>query len=337
MRLVATPDNPLPPEAAVAALVTADDRTLRAAHWRPRRRSAAQSRGTVVICQGRSEHIEKYFETAGELLRRGFCVVAFDWRGQGLSQRDLQNPDKGHVDDFALYDRDIDAVVEWMRQEGLPTPWFGLAHSMGGTILLRMAHAGALPFERMVLSAPLIDLYGLRFPRGARALAEVLDLVGLGGSFIPGGAATAFQTKPFAGNVLTSDPRRYARNAAILAADSALGVGAPTIGWTHAAFRQMRALADPEFPRRTLLPTLVVEAGGDRVVDNDAMERFATRLKAGRLVTIPYCGHEILMERDAFREQFWAAFDAFIPGTRETLGGLTPPIGPAALAEPLAS
>ena len=26
--------------------------------------------------------------------------------------------------------------------------------------------------------------------------------------------------------------------------------------------------------------------------------------------------HEVLMERDAVREQFWAAFDAFIPGTR---------------------
>ena len=25
--------------------------------------------------------------------------------------------------------------------------------------------------------------------------------------------------------------------------------------------------------------------------------------------------HEILMEQDRFRSQFWAAFDAFVPGT----------------------
>jgi lysophospholipase len=30
---------------------------------------------------------------------------------------------------------------------------------------------------------------------------------------------------------------------------------------------------------------------------------------------IPGARHEILMERDEFREQFWAAFDAFVPGT----------------------
>ncbi len=32
-------------------------------------------------------------------------------------------------------------------------------------------------------------------------------------------------------------------------------------------------------------------------------------------MTVPGSRHEILMERDAFREQFWAAFDAFVPGS----------------------
>ena len=39
------------------------------------------------------------------------------------------------------------------------------------------------------------------------------------------------------------------------------------------------------------------------------------RLKAGRVIVIPGARHEILMERDVLREQFWAAFDAFVPGT----------------------
>ena len=46
-----------------------------------------------------------------------------------------------------------------------------------------------------------------------------------------------------------------------------------------------------------------------------AAERFAARLKAGRIMVIPGALHEILMERDAIRELFWAAFDAFLPGT----------------------
>ena len=84
----------------------------------------------------------------------------------------------------------------------------------------------------------------------------------------------------------------------------------------------MRQFENPEFPLRTLTPTLVITAGDDHVVRLGAVERFATRLKAGRLIVIPYAQHEILMERDAVRAQFWAAFDAFIPGDRDELSAL---------------
>jgi lysophospholipase len=30
---------------------------------------------------------------------------------------------------------------------------------------------------------------------------------------------------------------------------------------------------------------------------------------------IPGAQHELLMEQDGYRQQFWAAFDAFVPGT----------------------
>jgi lysophospholipase len=76
----------------------------------------------------------------------------------------------------------------------------------------------------------------------------------------------------------------------------------------------MREFEDPDFPRRTLTPTLVIAAGADRVTDTRATERFASRLRAGRLVIIDGAEHELLMERDVFRNQFFAAFDAFIPG-----------------------
>ena len=102
--------------------------------------------------------------------------------------------------------------------------------------------------------------------------------------------------------------------AAWCAAEPELGLGWPTVGWLNAAFRLMRAFEDPDFPRRTLTPILVVAAGADRVTDTRAAERFASRLRAGRIVIIDGAEHEMLMERDVFRDQFWAAFDAFIPG-----------------------
>jgi lysophospholipase len=166
----------------------------------------------------------------------------------------------------------------------------------------------------MVLSGPMIDIHGLRFPRLVRALAEALDMVGLGTAFVPRGSRKSVLERPFEGNVLTSDPVRYARVAGILEAAPQLGLGDPTVGWLNAAFRVMDEFADAEYPRRTFTPTLVLGAGQDRIVSLLAIERFATRLKVGRLVLIPEARHEILMERDSVRAQFWAAFDAFIPG-----------------------
>jgi lysophospholipase len=310
MEIFPTPDNPAPPGAIVTPVRTADDLMLRVVRWVPH----GEPLGTVAILPGRTEFVEKYFEVTGELLARGLVVVALDWRGQGLSERDLKDPRKGHVDDFAFYERDLDALHQQVLQFLCPQPWFALGHSMGASILLAQARDGRSPFARLVLSAPMIDLYGLRFPRLTRALAEGLDMVGLGTAFVPGGSRFGVQERAFEGNVLTSDPARFARTADILKAFPKLGLGDPTVGWLNAAFRLMNEFADAEYPRRIFTPTLVLGAGEDRVVSLLALERFATRLKVGRLIVIPDSRHEILMERDHIREQFWAAFDAFIPG-----------------------
>ena len=318
MELTHTPDNPSPPGGFVASIRAADGLALRVARWHP----PGFSLGTVVICTGRAEFVEKYFEVASELLARRLTVVIFDWRGQGLSARELDNSRKGHIDDFSLYERDLEAIALQVLEPFCPKPWFAIGHSMGGAVLIQQARGGKSPFERIVVTAPLIGIHGLRFPDATRLLAEVLDIVGLGGAFIPGGGETAVVTKPYRNNLLTSDPERYARNAHILAAASHLGIGDPTIGWVNAAFRLMEQFGDPEYPRRTLTPILVIAAGDDRIVDTRAIERFAVRLKAGGLVVIPHARHEIMMERDEFREQFWAAFDAFVPGTRDELTAL---------------
>ena len=310
MQLVATPDNPIPPGARVEIVRAADGVQLRTVRWVPQ----TALRGTVAVLTGRAEFIEKYFEVIAQLLSRGFAVAAMDWRGQGGSARPLKNSRKGHVDDFSLFERDLDALIDDVLGPSCPQPWFALCHSMGGAIMLDIAHAGRCPFERVVMTAPMIGIAGVRRPRGARILAEVLDTLGFGGAFAPGGGSTSITAMPFAGNTLTSDPVRYARSADVVAAAPNLALGWPTIGWVHAAFRLMKRFADPDYPRNTNTPLLVIAAGDDEVTDTRATERFAARLRAGRLIVVEGAKHEILMERDALRDQFWAAFDQFIPG-----------------------
>jgi lysophospholipase len=310
MKLIATPDNPIPPGAVLSAARAIDGVVLRIVHWAP----STARRGTVAILPGRAEFVEKYFEVVGELLERGLAVAVLDWRGQGGSARQLNNPRKGHIDDFALYERDLNALVDDVLGPSCPQPWFGLAHSMGAAILLRIAHAGRCPFERVVLTAPMIRLFGLRRPWLSHALAEALDTLGFGGSFAPGGGSTSVSTLPFKDNRLTSDRRRYARMGNVIAAAPELGLGWPTVGWVHAAMRLMREFADPDFAREITTPALIVASGRDHVADSRAAERFASQMRMGRLITVEGAEHEVMMERDRLRDFFWTAFDQFIPG-----------------------
>ncbi|HEY8564115.1 MAG TPA: alpha/beta hydrolase [Beijerinckiaceae bacterium] len=315
LRFVETPGNPVPEGAALDRVITADGVSLRVAHWPA---TVPEPRGTVCVMQGRAEFIEKYFEVVGELRERGFAVVTFDWRGQGLSDRLVRNSRKGHIGSFEEYRRDIEAVRERVLEPLLPHPHFTLAHSMGGALALWGAKEGWLPFKRVVAVAPMISIALVNRPRAARALALTLTLLGLGRSFIPGGGETSISTKPFAGNRLTSDPERYARNGQAAAAIGEGAIGDPTVGWIQAAFRFMQRLAEPRFALEIRLPTLIIAAGTDPICSTPAIERFASRLKAGHAIVLPGARHEILMERDPIRARFWAAFDAFIPGSDET-------------------
>ncbi|HVI62347.1 MAG TPA: alpha/beta hydrolase, partial [Bradyrhizobium sp.] len=196
-----------------------------------------------------------------------------------------------------------------------PPPHFALAHSMGGTVMLRLAHAGKRWFDRMVLSAPMIDLPGRLTSFPVRAFVKVLRLTGQGGRYVPGGGDRLTGTDSFINNPLTSDPVRYARNAAILEEDPTLGLASPTVAWADTAFGAMRAFRAYDYPSRIRQPILMLAASNDAVVSTSAIEEFAYHLRAGSHLVIAGSKHEILQEQDRYRAQFWAAFDAFVPGT----------------------
>ena len=311
MKLVSIPANPVPDNFVTGELKTPDGVSLRFARWLP----PAGRKGTVVILQGRAEWIEKYFETVRDLRSRGFAVATLDWRGQGLSERMLGDRRKGYVRDFAEYDSDLETFMREIVMPDCPPPLFALGHSTGATVLIRAAFSGRRWFDRMVLTAPLIGLTGFGATPTARLLVRVMRMTGFGSMYVPKGEVGVMESRPFVGNILTSDPVRYARNAAILEAEPALALGPPTVAWTDAAFRAMRMMRERSYPSRIRQPMLIIAAGNDAVVSNAAIEDFAGLLRAGSQLVVAGAQHELLMEQDRFRAQFWAAFDAYVPGT----------------------
>jgi lysophospholipase len=311
MKLISIPANPVPDDAVTGMLKTPDGASLRFARFAP----PAGRRGTVCIFPGRSEWIEKYFETIRDLRNRGFAVAILDWRGQGLSDRALGDRLKGYVSSFSGFDTDLETFVRQVVLPDCPPPIFALGHSMGATVLIRAVARGHRWFDRIVLSAPMLGIAFVRSMSIAGAIVKVMRFGGLGSLYVPGRYTGILDLRAFAGNPLTSDPVRFARNAAVLEAEPALGLGGPTVAWCDAAFRAMRAINEPSFPARIRQPILIIAAGRDAIVSNNAIENFATQLRAGSHLVVIGAQHELLMEQDRFRTQFWAAFDAFVPGT----------------------
>jgi lysophospholipase len=263
------------------------------------------ARGSVILSGGRTEPIEKYFETADELAARGFVVLSHDWRGQGLSQRLLPDRLKGHAagsDDFVA---DYAALIAAFEAR-LPKPWLAVGHSMGGCLTALVLARGETRLAGAVLSAPMLGLYTAPIPPAAtRMLAGALTALGLGGLGTPGGPVASFED-----NVLTHDPARYARNVGQIVAHPELSLGPPTWSWLAFAFRAIAELRTGPGAPKVASPVTIVAAGADRIVDNTGTKLVAGRFPHGRYVEAPGAFHEVLQETDEIRAVFWREFDA---------------------------
>jgi len=316
MDLVSLAHNPVPGGAYAGLLSGYDGARLRFARWGATR---GPRRGTVCLFGGRGEFIEKYFEVIADLRRRGFAVAAIDWRGQGGSERQLPDMRKGHVRDFADYDRDLLTFMKEVVLPDCPPPYVALAHSMGAHIMLRNAVRPGSWFDRMVLVAPMLAIHPERsgYSQSFMSLyAETGYLLRAGDHYVLGGGPGAAEQSAFEGNLLTSDRERWSRNKAVLDYAPELGLGSPTIAWLRAACRSMAMVQNPDYPRSIQVPMLMFAAGNDKIVEPRAIEDFGVGLKVGSQLLLPGARHEILQENDAIRLKFWSAFDAYL-GVRE--------------------
>jgi len=308
MEFQAIPGNDVPEGLVAGELTTADGTRLRYGLCRP----AGVRRGTICVLEGRSEFIEKYFETIEDLTRRGFASAVLDWRGQGGSGRRLSNPHRGHLRSFRQYDEDLVAFMTGVVLPDCPPPYYALAHSTGGLVVLRALTVHNW-FRRVVLLAPLIDFAPMVPPKPlTRMVARLAVLCGLGRVFVSTQPRRPLSEAQFPGNRLTSDLTRFVRATRTTDANPGLGCGGPTFSWLNAAFKAIAELKRQPLSRLFLAPILIVAARDDRVVWAEAIRRFARRRPGVAAVFIDRARHELLQERDAVREQFWAAFDTFI-------------------------
>ncbi len=291
---------------------TPDGINLRYARWKP---VSASSKGTIIFLNGRSEYIEKGFETIQNLLNNGFEVLSFDWRGQGGSDRLLEDRRKGYVDEFDDYVMDLETIIENVALPDCKSPLYIVAHSMGALVALKSAPKIPNKIRRMVLCSPLLGLGGQRYSDTAiRIFAGALAAVGLGDTYLGGGAKSS-EEKSFEENLLTTDEGRFNRNRGIISKKPELSIGAPTANWVFAACKAIEEVKEPDFYNEVKIPILFILAGNDKVVDNVSSEWLSRFMRSSSTLTIDGARHELFQEADFYREQCLAALFSFIPGS----------------------
>lgn len=256
--------------------------------------------------------MEKYSETITELNQRQFNVYTMDWRGQGLSSRQLPNRHKGYVRSYDDYIDDLGRFVNHIVKPRAASPLIMLTHSMGGHIALRFLHKHTGIVDRAVLLSPMIDI-ATSFVNGKllRVFAWLGVAAGLATAYVVGSGDYGAADQKFSGNRLTSDPMRFRKVQELIARNPDLALGGVTFGWLRATLESIEMLNQPGYAGGIATPILIVMAGSDRVVSMSAQVKICDILPNCRLSVIPEARHEILLETDPIRQAFWKEFDHF--------------------------
>jgi lysophospholipase len=266
------------------------------------------ARGSVIVAPGRTEFIEKYFEVIRELQGRGFAVFCIDWRGQGLSGREVENSLKGHFITFDDPVNDLSTALK-LLSDRLPRPHIGLAHSMGGAIMLRALQTRRIELDAAAFSAPMFGIAGLTDV--AKKYARFMVSLGAGGQFAPS-VEKKWKRENFKKNPVTHDKARHDRCQGLISEEPRLALAGPTIGWVAAASDATEAFLTPGSLAHVRIPILIATAGEEQLVDNPSHDAVTAELPDATHITIEGSKHEILMEVDPIRAQFWAAFDQLV-------------------------
>lgn len=273
-----------PQGATPTPFTTYDGHTLAMFDWPVPSRT--ETRGVVVICHGLGEHAWRHDDLATALAAAGFAVRAYDQRGHGESAGQ-----RGQLPRWSALLLDLQTVLEDTHasrcaRSGLPL--FVLGHCLGGLVsalwLARNPQGDVQRLVRgLVLSSPAL---ALRLPRWQRVALPLLGRILPNLTQANGVNPEWLSHQPEVVAAHRADPLVHNRISMRLAAFMASGGD------------EVRTRA-PQWS----LPTLLMYAAQDRVVDAQGSAQWARSLSADHLQTLVLADshHEIFNDREAER------------------------------------
>lgn len=292
----------LPNNAEVSDLVMRDGVRLRVGYFPAKGRAVA----TVLLVNGHREFMEKYKEFIEDLQKRGFNVFSYDHRGQGGSDRQLENKLKSHNPDFDAIIHDMhEVVVRFVLPKSSGTPLHLVAHSMGAQFAIRYLHDNLDIFDRAVLMAPFtnFNIGGPLFTYLTKLYAKLANLFGFSKFFAPGQARHRDMIDhEYAFKRLTHDRDRYNWSQKVLEEKPELFIGGVTFGWLNGVIKSIDALQPPGFTKSIKTPVLTLLADDEQVVDNATTIELVKKMPNAIIKTVKGSRHEFYREVDSIRK-----------------------------------
>ncbi len=241
---------------------------------------------TLVVVHGYGEHGGRYLDRMERFAAAGYRVLIPDVRGHGRS-----DGRRGHVMTFSTYVNDLRTVFQQVHTPAERTAIFG--HSHGGLIVARYLTMGGNDVAAAALSSPLFGL-AIKAPGWKVAAGRALSRV----------APKASLPSEIKAEDVSSNPdtvRDYATDPLVHHVVNAR--------WFTEAMLHIEAAFDGA--TAVSVPTLVMQAAEDRLVDAEASRRWADRCATASYERIDGAYHELLFERDGARhaERIAAFFD----------------------------
>ena len=268
-------------------------------------------RGVILVSHGFTESGEKFLEFAWYLLQEGYTVFLIDHAGHGRSYRLNEDPCLVHIDRWQSYTEDLLFAAGTIRKAcpGLPLYLYG--HSMGGGIAAAAAATDPGAFLKLILSSPMIEpVMGMPMA-AARVLAAAMKLLGKSKAPVPGyhpfdGSETFAQS-------MALSPARFEWYLNRQKADPSLQTCGASFGWAGEAAR-LSAFLLAKAPARIQIPVLLLQAGRDTAVSNEAQDRFIAALSQGTKTVFPDAKHELYRCGNDILLPYYRAIFGFLAG-----------------------
>jgi lysophospholipase len=269
-----------------------------------------KSNNCLVIVPGRGESYLKYQELAYDIFHEGYDLFIIDHRGQGLSDRSLENKHKGYVENFQYYVEDLATFIDEFVLPACEEKPFMLAHSMGGAIGATYLQQNPEVIQAVVLSSPMFALpsHGLPY-----FLAKII--VSIGHFFEHHFTDTSwyflgqenFKVYSFEKNQLMHSEARYKQFSELYVNNPSVQLGGVTFQWVYESLNAIEAIFSNADQLKT--PTIVLQGTLDTIVDISGQDRFcevvnklnANACPTGVPITFEGAYHELFFEKDSIR------------------------------------